>query len=56
MQVKSNAECSPLEHSALILMCIKLPPGFKTFVFLSIIEWLLETDYTVIYLISGVVY
>ena len=55
MQAKSNAECSPLEHSALLLTCIKLPPGFKTFV-LSIFEKPLETKYTVIYLISGVVY
>ena len=55
MQVKSNAECSHAEHSALLLACIKLPSGFKTFV-LSIFEWPLETGYTVIYLISGVVY
>ena len=45
MQVKSNAECS-VEHSAVVLTCIKLPHGFKTFV-LSIFEWPLMTGITV---------
>ena len=45
MQVKSIVECSG-EHSAILLMCIKLPPFFKTFI-LSIFEWLLKTDLTV---------
>ena len=50
MQVKSIAECSlgaPLEHSAVLLTCIKLPPVFKTFV-LSIFEWPLKTGFTVV--------
>ena len=37
MQVKSIAECSPLEHSAILLTCMKLTPVFKTFV-LSILK------------------
>ena len=34
------------EHSAILLTCIKLPHGFKTFV-LSIFEWPLKTGFTV---------
>ena len=34
------------EHSAVLLICIKLPHGFKTFG-LSIFEWLLKTGFTV---------
>ena len=44
MQVKSIAECSM--HSAVLLTCIKLPHGFKTFI-LSIFESLLKTCFTV---------
>ena len=36
MHVKITAECS-LEHSAILLTCIKLPSVFKTFV-LSILS------------------
>ena len=39
MQVKSIAECSKGEHSAILLTFIKPPFAFKTFV-LSIFEWL----------------
>ena len=46
MQVKCIAECSPREHSAILLAFIKLPFVFKTFV-LSIFEWLLKTGFTV---------
>ena len=42
MQVKSIAECSKGEHSAILLTCIKLTSVFKTFV-LSIFEWPLKT-------------
>ena len=35
-----------MEHSAVLLSCIKLPHGFKTYV-LSIFEWLLTTGFTV---------
>ena len=34
------------EHSAILLTCIELPHGFKTFV-LSIFEWPLKTGFTV---------
>ena len=37
----------PLEHSAILLTCIKLPHGFKTFV-LSFFEWPLKTGFTVL--------
>ena len=46
MQGKSTAECFLMEHSALLLTCIKLPHGFKTIV-LSIFEWPLKTGFTV---------
>ena len=46
MQVKSIAECSKREHSAILSTCIKLPSVFKTFV-LSILEWPLKTGLTV---------
>ena len=39
----------PLEHSAIISTFIKLPFVFKAFV-LSIFEWPLKTDFTVLYL------
>ena len=35
-----------LEHFAILLTCIKLPHGFKTFV-LSIFDWRLKTGFTV---------
>ena len=35
-----------MEHSAVLLTCIKIPHGFQTVV-LSIFEWLLETGFTV---------
>ena len=35
------------EHSAILLTCIELPQGFKTFV-LSIFEWLLKIGFTVL--------
>ena len=38
----------PLEHSAILLTCIKLPPVFKTSD-LCIFEWLLKTGFTVVY-------
>ena len=34
-----------VEHSAVLLTCIKLPYGFKTFV-MSIFEWPLKTDFS----------
>ena len=46
MQVKSIAECSPLEHSAILSTFIKLPVVIKTFV-LSIFEWWFYTGLTV---------
>ena len=36
-----------MEHSAVLLTCIKLPHGLKTFV-LSIFKWLLKTGFTVL--------
>ena len=42
MQVKSIAECSKGEHSAILLTFIKQPFSIKTFV-LSIFKWLLKT-------------
>ena len=53
MQVKSTAESVrmlPLEHSAVLLTCFKLPHGFQTFV-LSIFEWPLKTGFTVFYVV-----
>ena len=35
-----------MEHSAVLLTCIKIPHGLKTFV-LSMFEWPLETGFTV---------
>ena len=46
MQVKSIAECSKGEHSAILSTFIKLPFHIK--IFLSIFEWLLKTGFTVI--------
>ena len=46
MQVKSIAECSKGEHSAILLTFIKLPFAIKTFV-LSILEQPLKTGFTV---------
>ena len=37
---------APIEHSAILSTCIKLPFVFKTFV-LSIFEWRLKTGFTV---------
>ena len=45
MQVKRNDECS-LEHSSILLTCIKLPVVIKIFV-LSIYEWTFYTDLTI---------
>ena len=42
MQIKSTA----VEHSAVLLTCIKIPHGFQAFV-LSTFEWLIKTDFTV---------
>ena len=36
-----------MEHSAVLLTCIKLPRGLKTLV-LSIFEWPLKTGFTVV--------
>ena len=47
MQVKSIAECSKMEHSAILQTFIKLPFVYKTFV-LSIFEWPLKIGFTVI--------
>ena len=46
MQVKSIAECSKGEHSAIFWTFIELPFVIKIFV-LSIIEWPLKTGFTV---------
>ena len=46
MQVKSIAECSKGEHSAILSSFIKLPFSIKIFVF-SIFEWPLESGFTV---------
>ena len=46
MQVKSIAECSKGEHSAILSTFIKIPFAIKTFV-LSFFEWPLKTDFTV---------
>ena len=46
MQVKSIAECSKREHSAIFSTFIKLPFSIKTFV-LSIFKRLLDTGFTV---------
>ena len=45
-QVKSIAECSKMDHSAILLIFIKLPFVIKIFV-LSIFEWSLKTSFTV---------
>ena len=50
MQVKSIAECSKGEHSAILLTFIKLPFVIKILV-LSIFEWPLKTGFTVLALI-----
>ena len=49
MQVKSIAECYPLEHSAILSTFIKLTIVIKIFCFhkLSVFEWLLYTGFTV---------
>ena len=47
MQVKSIAEYSPLEHSAIILTFVKLPFVIKFFV-LSIFEWPLKTGFIIV--------
>ena len=46
MQVKSIAECSPLEHSAILLTFIKLPFAIKIFVS-SFFEWPFYAGFTV---------
>ena len=46
MQVKNIAECSPLEHSAILLTFIKLPFVIEIFV-LSISQWPLKIGFTV---------
>ena len=45
MQIKSTAECSKGEHSAILSTFIKLPVVFKTFV-LSNFEWPFYTGLT----------
>ena len=45
-EVLQNA---PMEHSAVLLTCIKIPNSFQAFA-LSIIEWPLKTGFTVILL------
>ena len=47
MQVKSIAECSEAEHSAILLTFIMLPFVIKSFV-LSIFEWPFYTGFTVV--------
>ena len=47
MQVKSIGECSKGEHSAILLIFIKLPFVIKIFV-LPIFEWPLKTGFTVV--------
>ena len=47
MQVKSIAECSSREHSAILSTCIRLPSVFKTLV-LSTFEWPLKTGFSVL--------
>ena len=47
MQVKSIAECSKGEHSAILSIFIKLLFVIKTFI-LSIYEWPLKTGFTVL--------
>ena len=49
MQVKSIVECS-CEHSTILLTCIKLQHGFKTFV-LSVFGWWLKTGFSIFFLI-----
>ena len=46
MLVKSIAECSRGQHSAVLLTCIKIPNGFQAFV-LSIFKWSFKTCFTV---------
>ena len=46
MQVKSIAECSKGEHSAILSTFIKLPFSIKTFV-MSLFKWPLKTGFTV---------
>ena len=46
LQVNSIAECSPLEHSAILFTFIELPFVIKSFV-LSIFEWSLKIGFTV---------
>ena len=52
MQVKSIAECSKGEHSAILLTFIKLPFAIKIFVLsifvLSIFEWPFYTGFNVL--------
>ena len=48
LQVKSIAECSNRDHSAILSTFIKLPLIIKIF-FLSIFEWPLKTGITVFY-------
>ena len=46
MKVKSIAECSPLEHSAILLTCIKRQSVLETY-FCVLFEWPLKTGFTV---------
>ena len=48
MQVKSTAECSTGEHSAVLLTCIKVHGLKPLFCLLS--RWLLKTHFTVFHL------
>ena len=45
MQVKKVLQNAPIEHSAILLTCIKLPSVIKTFV-VFIFEWPLKTGFT----------
>ena len=51
MQVKSIAECSKREHSAILLTFIMLQLVIKIFVF-SIFEWLLKTGLLYIFTVK----
>ena len=57
MQVKSIAECSKGEHSAILSTFIKLPFVINTFVLtfvLSIFKWPFYTGFTVLMYLSAV--
>ena len=43
-KVLQNAPSAPMDHSAVVLTCIKVPHGFKTFVFLFLIGCLRQVS------------